>query len=285
MNNITQYLTDNSYFNTIQEIENNPAILFTAVSPTSNKLKSASVFEDVYLFKNFGLEKTNTIKASSGITTHYMEDNTAMQDHWAINPITYTASGVIGEVIYSPPVLWSSFVQEKFTDYLTPLNVLSPTFDNYTRSAINTVQAVEASVRRYRQILTQTLNSFQGAGINTNIIKHNQSRVFEWLQILRDNRQLVTVLTPYGRFDNLAINDFGLTQNDSKYQSDIEIQFIQWRNVSSIKRSATEEEQAYFFQCQNTETEQNGTASTENVSELKQIYKYKTKDFWGNPIQ
>lgn len=285
MNNITQYLTDNSYFNTIQEIENNPAILFTAASPTSNKLKSASVFEDVYLFKNFGLEKTNTIKASSGITTHYMEDNTAMQDHWAINPITYTASGVIGEVIYSPPVLWSSFVQEKFTDYLTPLNVLSPTFDNYTRSAINTVQAVEASVRRYRQILTQTLNSFQGAGIGTNITKHNQSRVFEWLQILRENRQLVTVLTPYGRFDNLAINDFGFTQNDSKYQSDIEIQFTQWRNVSSIKRSATEEEQAYFFQCQNAETEQIGTASTENVSELKQIYKYKTKDFWGNPTQ
>lgn len=267
---LTDYLIDRTYTETVDEVNNSPAILF------SNS--TSSDFGNVYIFEKFGSENTNSIKFTSQITTHYMEDNTARQDHWAINPVTYTLSGLIGELIYSPPKGFAKFIQTNVVDYLAPLGMLLPSFGSYTQSAINAAQAIQASLNRYRQIYTQALNDFA----NINYATINQQRVTKWLQSLRDNRQLVNVWTPYGEYNNLAINDFGLTQNDTKYQSNLEIQFIQWRNVSSLKRKATKEEQAYFFQCQNAETEQIGTAST-NRSELKEIYKYKTQDFWGNP--
>lgn len=272
--NITDYLTDKTDFNTIQEVNNNPAILFTNTS--------ISEFGNVYIFKNFGHSKTSSIKLSSQITTHYMEDNTARQDHWAINPIAYTLSGLIGEVVYTPPTQWANFVQKNIVDYLSPLGVLLPTFDSYTQSAINTVQAVEASVNRYRQIFTQTLSNIQGIG-NTNVVKRNQSRVIEWLESLRDNRQLVNIWTPFGEYNNMAIVDISGTQNDTKYKSDLEIQFQQWKNITTITRAATEKEKAYLSSCQSAETQELGNAST-RVSELKD-FKLGNKDFWGNPTK
>jgi hypothetical protein len=274
LNRISDFLYDTTDFETVKEVNNNPAILFTNTS--------TSEFGNVYIFEKFGVEKANTIKFSSSITTHYMEDNTARQDHWAINPVTYTLSGLIGEVVFTPPKQYANFVQKNIIDYLAPLSILSPTFDSYTQSAISTVAAIEASVNRYRQIFTQTLNNIQGIG-NTNIIKRSQSRVIEWLENLRDNRQLVNIWTPYGEYDNMAINDFQGSQNDSKFQSDLEIQFTQWRNVSTATRKATKEEQAYFCACQQAETQEIGTASTK-YSDAKAIYKYKTQDFWGNPL-
>ena len=100
---------------------------------------------------------------------------------------------------------------------------------------------------------------------------------------MRDNRQLVNIWTPYGEYNNMAINDFQGSQGDSKFQSDLEIQFTQWRNISTATRKATKEEQAYFCACQQAETQEIGTASTK-YSDAKAIYKYKTQDFWGNPL-
>lgn len=259
LNRISDFLYDTTTQDIIKEVSNDPAILFTN--------QSSGNFGNVYIFEKFGVDKANTIKYSSSITTHYMEDNTARQDHWAINPVTYTLSGIIGEVIFTPPKNWSNFVQKNVVDYLTPLSMLSPTFDSYTQAAINTVQAVETSLNRYKQIFTQTLNNFN----NANIQKQNQKRIIEWLSLLRDNRQLVNIWTPYGEYNDMAIIDFQETQNNTKFQSDIEIQFMQWRNVTINKRKATKEETAYFCACQQAETEEIGTASTQNedVSTLK----------------
>lgn len=230
---------------------NTPAMLFV-------KANDKAKFGNIYIFERFGIAKADTIKFSSQITTHYMEDNVAYQDHWAISPVGYTMSGLVGEVIFSSPTKWSSFIQEHFTDYLSPLNVLSPTFDNYTQRAINTVNQIEASYRRYEQIAKQFFQSF--GKIPTRV--SNQEYVIKQLQSLRDNRQLVDVYTPFGEYKNLAIQDAQATQNGSKYQSSIEVQFLEWRNISTLKRVATEEEMATFAQAQKAEVEEQGQAST-----------------------
>lgn len=254
----------------VQEEINSPATLFV-------KDNENSKFGNIYVFQKFGIAQADTIKLSSQITTHYMEDNVAYQDHWAIAPMTYTMSGLIGEVIFQPPTKWTSFIQDRFVDYLAPLQVLSPTFDNYTQSAINTVQAIEASYRRYEQIAKQLLQSL--GKIPTR--ESNQEYLIKALQTLRDNRQLVSVYTPFGVYDNLAIQDVSANQNNSKYKSNLEIQFLQWRNIKTNYRKATKEEMSDFAQVQKAETEQQGQANT-RVSELKD-YKLGNKDFWGNP--
>lgn len=251
MINVKDYLTSLTEEN--KEVQT-PATLFT------NEKGSMGT---IYLFNNFGISQTDTIKLSSQITTHYMEDNVSMQDHWAIAPITYTMSGLVGELVYTPPKKWSSFVRDNFIDYLAPLSVLSPTFDNYTQSAINAVQAVEASYRRYEQIAKQVFQNFKGA----NTQKTNQEYLIQTLQKLRDNRQLVNVYTPYGEYNSLAIQDISGSQNSTKYQSSLEINFMQWRNVSTLTRKATNEEKAMFSQIQQASIEQSGTASTQEPDE------------------
>lgn len=268
MNNISDFI--NRF--TKEEI-NAPATLFV-------KDNDKSKFGNVYIFQKFGISQADTIKLSSQVTTHYMEDNVARQDHWAIAPVTYTMSGLIGELIYQPPTQWGAFVQERFTDYLAPLSVLSPTFDNYTQSAINVVKQIEASYRRYEQIAKQILQSFNQIPTRAS----NQEYLINSLKELRDNRQLVTVYTPYGEYNSLAIQDISATQNNSKYQSNLEIQFIEWRNTTTLKRKATQEDLSNVAQAQKAEVEQQGQASSK-VSELKQWKKYGTIDFWGNSTQ
>ena len=262
------------FYNKFMEDEaiNTPAMLFVEDKNNAN-------FGNAYIFKRFGVAQADSIKISSQITTHYMEDNVARQDHWAIAPITYTMSGLVGELIYSPPEAWSGWVQEHVTDYLTPLSVLSPTFDSYTTSAINAVKAVEASFQRYKQIAKQFFNSFRKLPTK----QTNQEYVISNLQSLRDNRQLVSVYTPFGVYDNLAIENISGTQNNSKYQSNLEISFTQWREVGTLSRKATEQDRALIAQYAKAEVEQQGQAST-RVSELKD-FKLGNKDFWGNPIK
>ena len=234
-----------------------PAVLFT--SDARNGLGN------IYLFEKFGVTTANTIKFSSQITIHYMENNSAKQDHWAIQPIQYTLSGLIGEVIYTPPKLFTSFVQKYVTDYLTPLRVISPIFDSYTQSAINTVQAVEASLRRYEQMAVNILNNitkFQNP--STRIT--NQELIAKKLRELRDNRQLVSVYTPYGQYNGLAIQNASLTQNNTKYQSDLEIQFLEWRDVKTETRAATEQEKAMFIRTMKQPEQNLGNASQQQVN-------------------
>lgn len=258
--------------NHFKENINEPAMLFV-------KDNDKSKFGNIYIFQKFGVAQAETIKLSSQITTHYMENNVSAQDHWAVAPMTYTMSGLIGEVIYQPPAKWSSYIEERFTDYLAPLGVLSPVFDNYTQRAINMVNQIEASYRRYEQIAKQMLQSF--GKIPTR--ESNQEYVISRLRQLRDNRQLVNAYTPYGTFTSLAIQDVSATQNNSKYQSNLEIQLIEWRNVETKKRKATEEDKALLARYAQAEVEQQGQAST-RVSELKD-FKLGNKDFWGNPTQ
>ena len=249
-NNISDFLNKH-----LKEDINTPATLFI-------KDKDEAKFGNAYIFKKFGLAQADSLKLSSQITTHYMEDNVAYQDHWAIAPLSYTMSGLVGEIVYSTPSQWSSFIQDRFVDYLTPLQILSPTFDSYTQSAINTINAVEASYRRYEQIAKQF---FQNLGILPTR-QSSQEYLVSALTQLRDNRQLVSVYTPYGVYDNLAIQDISITQNNSKYQSQLEIQFVQWRNITTLTRKATKEEMSNVAQAQKAEVEQQGQASTTKKS-------------------
>lgn len=250
-NNISDFI-NNHYKETI----NAPAMLFV-------KHDDKSKFGNIYIFQKFGISQADSIKLSSQITTHYMEDNVSAQDHWAIAPMTYTMSGLIGELIYQPPTKWSSFLEERFIDYLKPLSILSPTFDSYTQSAINAVQQIESSYRRYEQISKQIFQSY--GQIPTR--ESNQEYVISALRQLRDNRQLVNVYTPYGTFNGLAIQDILATQNNSKYQSNLEIQFIEWRNAGKNKiREATEEDKASIAKYAKAQVEQQGQASTSKKS-------------------
>lgn len=251
---ITDWLSDKSKTTEESIMFTSPAYLFT------NQTKD-NKFGNIILFERFGSASTNTYRFTSEITNHYMEDNVSMQDHWAIPPDTYVLSGLIGEVIYTPPKMWQNFVTKEVNDYLTPLNMLMPVFDNYTQSALNVVQYVETSARRYEQIARNLYKDFNNIPITS-----NQKKVANLLKSLQLNRQLVTIWTPYNsEMGNMAIESVSISQENSKYQSRLEVQLKQWRNISTASREATEEEKRnYLAHVQKMQEQDSGVAATQD---------------------
>lgn len=211
-----------------------PAMLFSQ----SNK---NSKFPDIYLFSNFGYSNSNSVFAKSEITSNYVESNVSVQDHWALPPIEYSLSGEVGEVLYIPPTTWSNFTQENITSFLEPISIISPLVGSYTQGAINLVKQVEFSVQRYGQMARQIYSTF-GKNINSNVVS-NQQYIYELLMELRNNRELVSIYTPYGKFLNMAITSINMRQSDTQFQSSLEVKLQQWLSVSeTMTRQATETE-------------------------------------------
>lgn len=262
MSKITDYLSNKTQINADNELLTNPAMLF--------ENKSDNDFGSIFLFERFGHAESDTYRISSQITDHYMEDNVARQDHWAIAPDTYILSGFIGEVVYQPPKMWRSKAEKYVTDYLKPLGMLSPTFDSYTQSALNIVQQVETSYRRYEQIARNIYDNITGNSLKW----HNQVYVMNILKYCQIHRQLFSVWTPYKTFKNLAIQNISITQNNSKYKSRLEIEFKEWRTISTEVREATKEEkQAYLARVQKMQSQDAGTAATQDVDKQTTLSK------------
>lgn len=251
---------------TRDKYDNAPAVLF-------NEATSGSKFPQMLLFSQFGQANTSSLSLTSQITTHYTEDNYHINDHWALEPVKFTLTGLIGEIIYRPSKNWSNKAEKAFIDYLKPLGVISPTFDSYTQSAINLTNAVEESYRRYENIAKKALRTI---GISESVKSTNQEFVISQLETLRKNRQLVTIYTPYGAYTDMAIVAISANQENSKYQSSLEVQLQQWRTIESNTRSATKEEKTMLAKTQGAITKQHGVIGTtqadvNNNSTLKNL--------------
>ena len=140
-----------------------PALLFANSSNDDR-------FGDLYLFNNFGISGGDTLTSTSDITTHYTEDNYAIQDHWAIAPRTYTLNGFIGELIYRPASSWTNWLQDKVMNYLEPLSIISPTVSNYVSSAMNIVHKLKQTIKSIQAML-KTLCEISTHGLVFNQIE------------------------------------------------------------------------------------------------------------------
>lgn len=252
-------------FPTDNEGKPTPALLF---ANSGNKTK----FGDMYLFSNFGVAGGNTITARSDITSDYVENNTQRQDHWGIQPITYNLTGYIGEVVYKPANTFTNFVQEKVTNYLEPLEIISPTVSSYVQTAMNTVHQIEANYQKFSKYAENIITSFnnilgrnQGAMYNS-----NAHMVFSALTALRDNRILVDIYTPYGTYKNMAMTLISISEDEkSKYRWSINVQLQEYREFETWTRMASEGETKKLVQSEQLEKQASeekniGIANTQN---------------------
>lgn len=219
-------------------------------------------FPTVLLFSKFGMENSQGIQIQSNITNNYTEANIAINDHWAIQPLTFTLSGVIGELKYTPTVRFLEKSVKSVTKYVDGLTAISPTLDSYTRAIENVAKAIDDSIEQYRQVARSALldvNYFQSAIQTT-----NTRYAYERIMAVINNRQLVNIKTVWGDLNNMAITSFSVTQSDNRYKTDVEIKLQQWRDVLTITRPATAQEKSEFAQNQLSATTEHGVASTQN---------------------
>lgn len=227
-----------------------------------NNQASSNKFGHIYLFGKFGTQTSNNIQFQSDITTNYTEENYAVNDHWAINPVKYTLQGLIGEVIYTPARGIVAPYAERARDFLTPLNILSPTVDNYTLSAVNLARQVDENIARYEQAAKTALRT---SGMSIGYSTSNQQYIIEELEKLWTSRQLITIYTPYGAYSDMAIANVNGSQDKSKYQTTLEIQLQQWHTTGTITRKATKDEKSQLQRIQSSTTQQQGLAGVRKV--------------------
>lgn len=243
-----------------------PALLFA-------NSQTVGDFGDLYLFNNFGVSGSDTLTVSSDVSMHFVEDNSFINDHIALQPITYTLNGFVGEVIYRPTSKWSNWIQSRVTDYLKPLSIISPTVSSYVGTAINITNQIEENYRKFSQYaenIMKTINNWQG---QITYQKSNQRQVFENLLTLRDNRILVDVYTPYKTLKNMAITSIVFSQTENtKYKANIQITLQEYREVGTKTRQATKDEVDTLLKSQSGEVENNGKAQKKKVkSTLRKI--------------
>lgn len=230
----------------------------------------------------FDIITEHAISVQNQITDNFLENNTAVQDHIAHNPITVSLSGLSAEVFYESPNWalnkaynkYNTFVQEKFgntkaneyllSDKLLAIPQLVPGVDNVTQIAKNAVQYVESSYRRYEKIVKNF--------INKNIKETRLRQIYRELKELSDTNTALIVETPFIALDNMYIQSISLRQGNENYITDLSVTLkqIQYADVSITEPDKNV--MAKYNQFARAELENNGKAQGKSVSLAKSFF-------------
>lgn len=228
----------------------------------------------------FDIIREHSVSIQNQITDNYLENNTAVQDHIAHNPITVTISGLAGEVFFTPPTKalnklytkFNTFMQSKFnndtmaneylmSDKLLAIPALIPSVDNVTQLAKNAVQYVESSYKR----LEKVVKGFK----NKEIKEARLWQIYRELKDLSDTNTALIVETPFTVLDNMFIQSISLRQGNENYVTDLEISLKQINYADVSLTAADEKVLAKYNAYAQAEVENNGKAKTTSVSIAK----------------
>ena len=239
-----------------------------------------------YIFRS-GFINDDTMESDTDITDHYVEDNTAVQDHVAFKPQSYTLRGFIGEKVftplapydYSPPPLQT---MEKLTTGANFLRGLSPTLSNYMEVAVGVYRYAEASYNRYYNGVKNIVDFFSknktGQAIDATakyeqIPNSKQMKAYKDLRTLQLNRTLMTIESPFDKFENFLIESVKINQGNTIWQSELTVTLKEYRAVSTLTTKVDEKAYVGRYQQQMATEQTIGKVqgTQKDVSTLKQL--------------
>lgn len=220
----------------------------------------------------FDYEGDTSLQIQADITDHYAENNTAVQDHIAIHPIKLTLKGFVGELVLQKPTgLLGALeqIQNRLTTVPAYLGKYTPgavaTVQKVLTTATNTVNTIDQSLARVKNIVGLFDNSVLG--------RTNQAKAYNKLQSLMVTKQLMLVETPYGTFNNMAIESLVMTQDEStKYWSDIAVT-LKRINLVAVQTSTIDFRSGRNVQQSQAPVDKGSTKGTpENVSIAYKVF-------------
>lgn len=167
----------------------------------------------------------------SDITDHYVEDNTAVQDHIALRPETVTVSGRVAELVRAVPV---SRAVAPVTNPLPLVLDLMPTLTPGSQERVDAellAQTEGDAVILY----ADSLYGFYENNARQQPGQTKQSYIYGFFYQLWKGRQLFSVETPWGIFENMAILNAQVKQGaESRSVSEFSITFKKIRVAQSL---------------------------------------------------
>lgn len=280
------------------------AISVTAPAATVQTIKDVNRQNAVTYY--FDVITDESIELINQITDNWVENNTAIQDHIAQNPLVISISGISGEKVfrYDPAVAnqllaearlqaakmgyginlnnlqASSFwdlvglgAQAKELNKLSVISVLYPPVSNYMQVAMNAVELVDAAASKYSNIYNSIFNKESNNEQILGSFSDNTTRlksVYNNLSQLRDNNIPLVTITPWGIFDNMYIQSVRLKQGNQLYVTDIEMTLKQLRFSNVTTTAADKNVMAQYNAYARANVENNGVAQG-NQTLLKEM--------------
>lgn len=190
----------------------------------------------------FHITQSEQVNMESDITDHYVDTNSAVQDHIARRPITITLNGYQGEYYYSVHPIQDMI--SKAGSVLTLVEVFKPKLNEFTK---------QIKIRQIQQSLTSANNGdtteAEKYGVlagrkEFNLKQHNaidlfklfqniykltsaQTRAFYYFEALWKSEILFTVETRWKRYDNMVIQKVTPLADNNADITDFSITFKQ----------------------------------------------------------
>lgn len=229
-----------------------------------------NIKSEVYVFDTRGEEEANL---ESDITDNWIEDNTTMQDHIGLKPMTITLRGYVGELKNELPEELSSLdvgIQEK----LHSLSPFVPKLTTQTQYILNRVEEVYGIYKKANRTVSRLEDRLGNVSVPEQVT--NQQAIFGRFYDIWKKRSLVTVYTPFGTFNNMAILSLNGRQDESStFISEFSVSFKQIRIASKIGTYAdTKKQRETKASMTLSEQQDKGIKKPKSVSGIKQIVSY-----------
>ena len=177
----------------------------------------------------FDILEDEEVLLESIITDSYVETNISVQDHIALRPLRFTLKAFVGELVNNTQnALASIFVA---TQALPAIGGLTPQFSPQDAQFYAKVNTVTQSLQNVVNQATNLYTLFAG----TNTAATKQQIGFKYFYQLWQTKQLVSVETPFGNFDDMAIESVrAVQQANTREISDFTVTFKMIRTTSAV---------------------------------------------------
>ena len=257
----------------------------------------------------FDVVNDDTVTYNAQITDNWIESNSAIQDHIALQPITITMRGLCGELVYDAKQAELDYKTElaqakernsqftilwKYGDFkgiddvdgkLVAIGRIAPPLSNITEMAQNNWELlniqnqkaskiVDAFKNRNNKTMAQQMNNYNG--LSTNARQSRLKQVGDEFKKAILGRKSFTVNTPFGTFENMYLQTVTLHQGEEDYIGDIDITLKQIRFAQTQTTKADEKTLSELNSLAQAQSEAQNNGNTQgvnkNTSAIKDAY-------------
>lgn len=186
----------------------------------------------------FDIEGEARVELNNDITDHYVEDNSAVQDHIAVKPKRITLRNYVGELVHKQDNTTDTPLQQA-VQKLTVLTAALPTLAIGAQQAYNLFQQQSAGASSFGQAVTA--DSSAGANLYAlakNLVSaqnNKQQAAYQYLKALRDQKMIFSIQTPFEFMTSMAIENIIMIQpEETTYMSSVSVTFKEIRPASTL---------------------------------------------------
>lgn len=156
----------------------------------------------------FDIDGDTTNTYTNEITDHYVEDNSALQDHIAKKPVKIVLDRFVGEKIYEAEPTDIRGKISKVASRLVPLVAALPALAGAANSVYNRgTNLDQANVGD-----VETVDNLYGLFQNLNPTASKQQRAYIYFKALAEQGVAMSIQTPFEYLSNMAIETITATQ-------------------------------------------------------------------------